>query len=77
MNILYSVFKNEDIFLFFISAERPKRERNVPIRFRHSTGSPSLSRHSSSPGSPGKFCYSLFSSETELELNGRVNICVI
>ena len=60
MNILYSVFKNEDIFLFFISAERPRRERNVPIRFRHSIGSPSLSR----PGSPGKFCYSLFSSET-------------
>ena len=64
MNILYSVFKNEDIFLFFISAERPRRERNVQIRFRHSIGSPSLLRHSSSPGSPGKVCYNLFSLET-------------
>ena len=64
MNILYSVFKNEDIFLFFILAECLRRERNVPIRFRDSIGSSSLSRHFSSPGSSGKLCYSLFSSET-------------
>ena len=37
-------------FFFFISAKRPRRERNVPIRFRHSIDIPSLSRHSSSPG---------------------------